>query len=178
MSSNAIRKRFRKLTTRRILETHDKTAIVLASFAITTAGWWAWNAFLSGVYAPVASPYGVRDGFSLGFGKDPAWWLSLVAALIILGVLELGYKTVKRQLMVTGSSGSKCSWARFPWQVFRRKGRGNSSRTGVAPGCIKDERPPWEWELDLWQEMEKDPAVRAQLKSARCETVESKDVLD
>lgn len=164
------------LTALSILETHDKTVIVLTSFFVTVGGWWAWNGFLSAVYAPGMSPYAVRDGFGSGFGRDPAWWLTLVAALIVLGVTELGYKTVKRQIAVTGSGGEASSC--LSWRMFGRQPR-DDRRGGVAGSeDVEDTGPPWEWEVGLWQEMEQDPVVQEELKAAIYETAECRQMLD
>ena len=153
-----------------ILETHDKTIIVMASFFITTGGWWAWNAFLSAIYAPAASPYGVRDGFISGFGKDPMWWLTLVGVLLILAVVELGYKTLKRQFIVKGCWTETCLC--LPWNVFGRRKGGNDEELAVGAGKMED------WEVRLWQEMEKDPIIQTQLRATVSRTGESKEVLD
>jgi phospholipid-translocating ATPase len=81
-----------------LIETHNKTAIVFGSFTITFGGWWAWNAFLSGVYSNNVSPYDVKGGFSGTFGKDPIWWLTFVVVIAILVVMELSMKAVMKAL--------------------------------------------------------------------------------
>jgi len=141
---------------RSILETHHKTSVVLASFLITVAGWWAWNAFLSGVYAPAPSPYDVRGGFASGFGADPAWWLTLLLVLTVLVVAELGYKAVKRSLVVAGLW--KYRWQWLAW--WRREKPARCGRPAEGDG-LDD---PEEWGLELWQEMERDPVVRERLR--------------
>jgi len=146
------------LTPGSILETHDKTILVLASFLITVGGWWAWNAFLSAVYQPGVSPYAVRDGFNSGFGSHPAWWLTLVVALAILGAAELGYKAVKRQVVAMGSGDG--IFLRGPLRLFGRLTSGG--RQGRPAG---KEDLGLECNVGLWQEMEKHPIVREQLKS-------------
>ena len=142
---------------------------MLTGFLVTVAGWWAWNAFLSAVYAPGTSPYGVRDGFVSGFGRDPAWWLTLVIVLFVLGVAEMVYKTAKRQLVMAGSRNGLCSY--LLWRVS-----GRSAPVAGSEGT-GDTSPPWEWDVGLWQELEQDPLVRAQLCAATRGTGSKDDVL-
>jgi phospholipid-translocating ATPase len=114
--------------------------VVLVSFFVTFAGWWAWNAFLSGVYAPAPSPYSVRDGFKSTFGPDPVWWLTLVVVVAVFCLMELTAKTARRNLVVAGL------WKWPPWQ---RK---------VLSDSVE------EWDVELWQEMEQDPVLRERLR--------------
>ncbi len=133
---------------------------MLVSFFITVAGWWAWNAFLSGVYAPTPSPYDVKHGFLSGFGTDHIWWLTMLFVLGFLAVMELGYKAVKRNLVVMGI------W-KYRWRWLSRTGLRKlfRSRRAVGPGLIlEDEEDDEEWDLELWQEMEREPAVKERLK--------------
>jgi phospholipid-translocating ATPase len=139
-----------------ILETHCKTVIVLVSFAITVSGWWAWNAFLSGVYAPAPTPYGVRNGFVSGFGKDPSWWLTLVVVLFFLAALELTYKAVKRFLIVTGAWGRL---ANLSTKITK------SNRRTIAASTDAEQT------IEVWQEKEKvnEPYGQPVLLEALCE---------
>ncbi|TDZ39279.1 putative phospholipid-transporting ATPase DNF3 [Colletotrichum spinosum] len=121
-----------------ILETHHKSAIVMACFFVTLSGWWAWNGFLSSVYAPAPSPYAVRHGFSETFGPDLVWWLTLVIVTLVLVLAETVFRTFQRSLILGGR------W-RWPWV---RK---------------EDDVCADEWRLELWQELERDPAVRERL---------------
>ena len=133
---------FRSCTDRtcRLLEAHYKTRIVGVSFAITTSGWWAWNAFLAGAYSDNISPYDIKHGFDQGFGKDPVWWLVLLAALAILLVFDLMWKSIRRNLTVSGR------WP--PWKA----------KTGM-------EKSAEEVDVHVWQEMEQDTAVQRRLTS-------------
>ncbi|KAK1999557.1 phospholipid-translocating P-type ATPase [Colletotrichum falcatum] len=134
-----------------ILETHHKSAIVMASFFITFSGWWAWNGFLSSIYAPAPSPYSVRDGFSKTFGADWAWWLTLIIMATIFILMETTFRAFQRSLILAGL------W-RWPW--IREE----------------DDVSADEWRLELWQELEKYPAVRKRLrKLARDEDEEEEE---
>lgn len=123
-----------------MIETHYKTTIVGVSFFITVGGWWLWNSFLSLAYSDNLSPYDVKSGFLEGFGKDPVWWLTLLLTWAVLLTVELIWKSVKRY----SASGRK-----WPWR-----------RNGPRPGGKNAE----ELDLELWQEMERDPAVREKLR--------------
>ncbi|KAG8160657.1 hypothetical protein KVR01_008921 [Diaporthe batatas] len=135
-----------------IIETHFKSSLVLGSFLITVAGWWLWQAFLAGVYALQPSPYNVRGGFFSTFGKDPGWWMTLLLVLIVLFVAELGFKMAKRTLTIMGL----WRWGRGWWK--RLKSWKKAGKEDWMEGNLED------WNLGLWQEMEKDPLVRQRLR--------------
>ena len=125
---------------RSIFETHYKSIIVMCSFFITTWGWFAWLSFLDGVYAPVPSgPYDIRSSFTQRWGDDAVWWATVFVVLGFIGLLELVMKAVKRYLLMAGL------WKWPPWKEAR------------AGDNIE------EWDLELWQELEQDPVVRARL---------------
>ncbi|KAI2620073.1 phospholipid-translocating P-type ATPase [Hypoxylon sp. NC1633] len=134
-----------------MIETHYKTPIVLGAFGITIAGWWAWNAFLAGVYAPQPSPYPARDGFTNTFGKDPLWWLTMIVIVLALISVELGYKIIKRNMIIAGT------WRWPPW-------KGRSADDNLE-----------EWGLDVWQELEQNPVTRERLRRACLEGDEVED---
>lgn len=124
-----------------MFETHYKSNIVLGSFFVTTIGWFAWNCFLSGVFAASPSgPYAIRDTFIHLWGDDPVWWATMFVVLGILGLIELAGKTVKRNLRVAGL------WKLRPWR-----------KDGAAENAE-------EVDLEVWQEMEQDPVVRERLR--------------
>ncbi len=123
-----------------VLETHHKTRIVGVSFFITVAGWWAWNAFLDFAYSANLTPYDVKHGFTRGFGKDPVWWLVLVATLVALFIVELAWKSTRRAFALEG------------WHPWRRR---------VTEGLDRNVRELVK--LDIWQEMQHQPAMRGKL---------------
>lgn len=110
-------------------------------FCLTTWGWFAWNAFLDGVFEKFPSgPYAIRDGFTQTWGRDPTWWSTLFLVLSFLGLLEVVGKVILRHVSIA----SICQWP--PWQA--RESKDN----------------PEEWSLEMWQEMEQDPAMKARLR--------------
>ncbi|WAO83715.1 Phospholipid-transporting ATPase [Fusarium falciforme] len=124
-----------------IFETHYKSAIVMVSFFITTIGWFAWLAFLDGVYAPSPSgPYAIRNSFTHLFGDDAVWWSTLFIVLGLIGLMEIVMKCSKRLLLIGGL------WQWPPWGQSRR---GDNIE---------------EWDVELWQELEQDPAMRQRLQ--------------
>lgn len=131
-----------KLTISRILETHSKSTIVLGGFAITFVGWWLWNVLLSIAFTRSVSTYAVRDGLTGTFGSDGIWWLTLIVIVSILICIELSVKAVKRNLIISGL---------WQWPPFKRRNMG------------ADESAE-EWHLELWQELERDPAMKEKLK--------------
>ncbi|KAK5125408.1 hypothetical protein LTR85_000517 [Meristemomyces frigidus] len=126
-----------------ILETHHKTLIVGISFLVTVTGWWAWNLLMSGIYSDNLSPYDVKYGFTKTFGNDLNWWLALIITFAILLVMEMTYKSLKGYLTAAGV------WPLSGWRSRARAIHGRNVE---------------ELDVGLWQEMEKDPDVRARLK--------------
>ncbi|KAK3935563.1 hypothetical protein QBC46DRAFT_397213 [Diplogelasinospora grovesii] len=145
-----------------ILDTHYKTGNVLLCFGITVSGWWAWQAFLAGIYSPGVWPYAVRGGFFGGFGQDPVWWLTLVAVFGLLVCIELAYRSIKRSLVVSGLW--KWGWKWLSWSTWRKAfGPSSSGLTwwsgdGTKTSSLED------WDVELWQTMEQDPAIKETLR--------------
>lgn len=136
-----------------IIETSYKTSIVMISFFITVAGWWAWNGFMSSAYGDNLSPYDVKGGFSDTFGTDWNWWLTLILAFGVLAVAEMVYGATKRNLIASRA------WP--PWKYLPFK------------GMRKSESMAEDMDLELWQEMERDPKIRERLEiMARGEDLE------
>ncbi|KAI1194596.1 hypothetical protein F5X97DRAFT_310732 [Nemania serpens] len=129
-----------------IMETHYKMAIVIGSFGITVAGWWAWQAFLSGIYPLQPSPYAGRGAFVNTFGKDTLWWSLLIGVLLVLIGLDITLKFAKRNLVVYGL---------WHWPPWRRASADGGS--GGAENCEN-------WDRQIWQELEQDPVVREHLR--------------
>ncbi|KXJ92109.1 P-type ATPase [Microdochium bolleyi] len=139
-----------------IIETHHKTALVMGCFGVTVVGWFAWCAFLAGVYPLQPSPYAGRRGFFEMFGRDPVWWLAGISVCVVLICVEMAYKTIKRNLVIAGW------WRLPPW--------GHHRRSPDESSCEK-------WDLEIWQELELDPTVRAGLRRIlREEEGEDEDV--
>ncbi|KAJ8115492.1 hypothetical protein ONZ43_g4653 [Nemania bipapillata] len=126
-----------------IMETHYKSAIIIGAFSITVSGWWAWQAFLSGVYSRQPSPYAGRGAFVNTFGKDTLWWSLLIGVLLVLIGLDITFKFAKRNLIVYGL---------WNWPPWRRRNTDDS-----AENCEN-------WDRQLWQELEQDPVIREHLQ--------------
>ena len=122
----------------------------MVSFFITTSGWWAWNGFLASVYGDNISPYDIKGGFNHGFGKDLNWWAVLCLALIILTTFEIALKVIRRSL----TAGDVWS--------FRKRRRKDSTST------------PEELDLEVWQEMQRDPKIRERLKELASDEYEQR----
>lgn len=195
-----------------ILITHYKTAVVLAAFGITVAGWWLWCVFLALAFSPSPSPYDVRGNLFTGYGRDLAWWTTLLIAITMLSVMELGYRAVKRNLAIAGLWGKAAASPRgaaakkrpasgvssivaairrhLPFvthttkgvagtSVVQRRGSNGDDLAGYddddmyedddedesrQDGDDEAEMPADRLQVALWQEIEKDPEVRARLE--------------
>jgi phospholipid-translocating ATPase len=122
-----------------------------------------WQVFLAGVYAPGVWPYAVKNGFFSSFGPDPAWWVALFGALGVLACIELAYKSVKRNLVVAGLW--KLGWKWLKWSTWRAA-FWSSSPAGAGAGWSEEgtKGSVEEWDVELWQVMEQDPAIRDTLR--------------
>ncbi|KAB5545865.1 hypothetical protein GE09DRAFT_1132712 [Coniochaeta sp. 2T2.1] len=121
-----------------IIDPHHKTIIILGSFLITVAGWWAWQFFLSGAYSTgEVSPYAVKHGFTSTFGPDWMWWLTLVVVLGALATGELAYRALQRSLRAM--------------KIWKKR--------------AAEERTAEELDVETWQEMEKYAEVGDMLRS-------------
>lgn len=124
-----------------IFETHFKSAVVMGCFFLTTIGWFAWVAFLDGVYAPLPSgKYAIRNSFTELFGADGLWWATTFIVLGILGLFEIVMKCCKRLLLIAGL---------WEWPPWSRSRRGENIE---------------EWDVELWQELEQHPGMRRKLR--------------
>lgn len=124
-----------------IFETHYKSSIVMGSFFLTTIGWFAWVSFLDFIFADSPTGlYNVKHSFRYKWGPDPVWWATLFSVLGALGLMELTMKVAKRQFIMAGL------WKWPPWK---------------EPGLGENVE---EWDVELWQELEQDPAVQAKLR--------------
>lgn len=123
------------------MDTHHKTLIVGISFLITTAGWWAWSAFLSYAYSDNLSPFDVKGGFEHTFGRDWNWWLVVLLTLAVMTVIELMWRSVRREFAVSGT-----------WPPWKGLGRAQGSRTAE------------DVDVGVWQELQRDERVRGRLR--------------
>ncbi|KAK3690751.1 drs2 neo1 protein [Vermiconidia calcicola] len=137
-----------------LLETQYKTLIVGVSFAITTSGWYAWIAFLSFAYSDNLSPFDIKHSLEKDYGKDPNWWLVLLVTLAVLVAIELVWKTLRRDMALAG-------W----WSLWRRW-RHDSDNA----------KNPEELDLEVWQEMQREPAIREKLKRLARDDVTEREV--
>lgn len=167
------------LTLFRILKTHSKSMPILLSFFITILGWWVWNCILASVYSKTPSPYAVWGSFFHTFGRELSWWVTTLLVIAGLSVMELCYLVLKRNLTIRDiwkgrkRSGAKqksprsCSW--LPWKLCgtcaasTEKGNGNEDDYDDGDDDVM-EMPADELDLGLWQDMERDPEVKARLR--------------
>ncbi|KAK0636991.1 hypothetical protein B0T17DRAFT_587979 [Bombardia bombarda] len=143
-----------------ILNTHYKNGIVLFGFGLTVTVWWCWQCFLAGSYAQGVWPYAVRGGFFESFGPDPNWWVALIAVLGLLVSLEMAYNSIKRNLIVSGLW--KWGWKWLEWSTWKRAfGRPTPGPMWSGEGAQASLE---EWDVELWQAMERDPAIKERLR--------------
>ncbi|KAF6811206.1 phospholipid-transporting atpase [Colletotrichum sojae] len=135
-----------------IVELHHKTKLAFWSVLGSVAGIWVYGLIMAVVASPNSGPYSVKGGLIGGFGKDPAWWCTLVVVLGFLSLMEMGSKALKQSHVLR-------AWLSRCWSSeSRTERRGGGVREG-----FKD------WEPRLWQEMEKDSGVDGVLAVLRNE---------
>lgn len=114
-------------------------------------GWWLWNVILAVVYVRSVSTYAVRDGFTRTFGTDALWWLTLIISTAVLICLELGFKAIKRNMIVGGL---------WQWPPWKKRAASNSVE---------------EWHLELWQELEQVPEIKRKLEERNTDKRDEED---
>ncbi|EFX02366.1 haloacid dehalogenase-like protein [Grosmannia clavigera kw1407] len=160
-----------------ILHTHHKSVPVLIGFWLTVFVLWFWNIFLSLAHSASPSPYDVRGGFFHEFGRDLSWWLTLIIVVTALTVIDLSYAAVKRNLRFRNIWQSKegrqgrhlLLWPPAFWGRKRSSSDTNNEDSCADKDDTSDdsasmEMPADELDLEVWQDLERDPAVRAKLR--------------
>ncbi|KAF4778686.1 P-type ATPase [Colletotrichum scovillei] len=126
-----------------VIELHYKTRVALWSIVGSIAVLWAYLLIAGAISSLSAGPYSVRGGLISEFGRDPAWWSTLVMVLCALLLMEMATKAL-RQSHVLRAWLSRC------WSSNERvDGKGGGVREGFN-----------DWEPRLWQEMERDTSVK------------------
>ncbi|KAI9150845.1 putative phospholipid-transporting ATPase [Paramyrothecium foliicola] len=120
---------------------HYKTKISAWSAFLSILALWLYHLIISISSDASAGPYSVKAGMLQIFGRDVAWWMSLIWSLGALMLMEIVLRTAKQNRFVRLG----LSWV---WALVGKSETGG----GVRPGFQ-------DWEPRLWQEMENDPAV-------------------
>ncbi|KAK4170067.1 hypothetical protein QBC43DRAFT_251043 [Cladorrhinum sp. PSN259] len=142
-----------------ILDTNYKTIFILATFGIEVAGWWLWQVALAGAYKNGLWLYLVHDGLFKAFGTDPAWWVAFFAVLGLLASFEIGMRSIKRSLVIRGLWSPDKRWLKWStWKKAFRPSRAGEVWEEGDQGSIEN------WDVELWQLMEKDPDIRETLQ--------------
>lgn len=86
----------------------------------------------------------MRGGFTKSFGGDGIWWLTLIVVVAMLMTAELVYKAIKRNLILARL------WKWPPWR-----------KPSDEPATFENLE---EFHLEMWQELEQDPAIQEKLR--------------
>lgn len=134
-----------------VLEMYARSIPNLVAGVLCVGGWFLWNIILSATYHK-DSEYMVKDGFMERFGRDTNWWATFWAVLCTLFVFEVGVRVglpVIKECVGRVLGGSRL---------------GPVSRVALywAEGNAQTE-------AETFQELEKDPALRARFEEASYE---------
>ena len=77
-----------------LIEMHSKSIVVPISLVLSIGGWWLWNIVLSAIYAN-NTIYHVKGAFFYLFGRNPAWWATLILIVIAAIIFELGVSSLR-----------------------------------------------------------------------------------
>lgn len=119
-----------------------KTVLVIAAFAGVMVVLFAYNLVTTVLFSPEISPYAMHDAFTLTFGRDLAWWATLLVALMLLGVAEVSVEAMRQRF----AGGSAPAWLRLA----------RDSKYQTKGGLDFNPR--------LWKEVERDSKVKRQLE--------------
>lgn len=132
-------------TKHRLFEMHHRTAIAIWSAIGSIAALWAYQLINTLISGADSTPYVGKEGLIKTFGRDPAWWMTLIWIMLALILVEAILRAFKQH-------GLFCALLARCWPFGSEPGVGGGVREGFR-----------DWETRLWQEMEKDPAVQRYL---------------
>ncbi|KAL3291756.1 P-type ATPase [Colletotrichum asianum] len=133
-----------------IVELHHKTQIAFWAILGSVAGVWVYALITAVASGPSSGPYSIRGGLLLLFGRDPAWWFTLLLVLGGLSIMEMATQALKQSHVLR-------AWLSRCWSSEHN----NEKKGGGVREGFKD------WEPRLWQEMEKEPGVMSVLAQLR-----------
>jgi len=76
------------------IEMHTISIANFIAAGVSTGGWMLWNIFLAVSYSN-STLYHVKHSFFNGFGKDPAWWATMIFIVASLLLFEILVKVLK-----------------------------------------------------------------------------------
>ncbi|UPL01140.1 hypothetical protein LCI18_012074 [Fusarium solani-melongenae] len=130
-----------------ILEMHHKTKIALWSAFASILAVWVYLLVTAAISGYESGPYTIKGGMIQEYGRDPSWWFALLYALGLLIAAESAFRSLRQNAMVRALAGRCLTWFGIA------KNSGKSVREGYK-----------DWDTHLWQEMEKDKAVRRRFR--------------
>ena len=110
-------------------ELHNKSITCIIALVLSIGGWFLWNILLSAFYTDNVI-YDVRHGFLYRFGRNPAWWLTLILIVSACWALEIGIKTMK------------CTWMPSDADCFRELEKDKAIRQRFAQAAGASESVP------------------------------------
>ncbi|KAI8711636.1 Phospholipid-transporting ATPase [Fusarium sp. LHS14.1] len=128
-----------------IFEMHHKTAIAVWSAIGSIAALWAYQLINTLSSGADSTPYVGKEGLIKTFGRDLAWWMTLIWIMLSLILVETILRSFKQHGLLRALL-ARC------WPFGSQPGVGGGVREGFR-----------DWETRLWQEMEKDPVVQRHL---------------
>jgi phospholipid-translocating ATPase len=75
------------------IDLHNKTYMAAAAIVIEVGGWFLWNLILGATYDRAAPVYDVRGGIFHRWGRSLLFWITLLAVVVAILLLEIVLKT-------------------------------------------------------------------------------------
>ncbi|RMZ84474.1 hypothetical protein DV738_g793, partial [Chaetothyriales sp. CBS 135597] len=75
-----------------LIDQHNICVAAAIAILLSVGGWWAWNLILAATYNESDPVYYVRDGITKKFGQNLLWWLTLIAIVLSVIILEVVLK--------------------------------------------------------------------------------------
>ncbi|RMD41977.1 hypothetical protein DV735_g3195, partial [Chaetothyriales sp. CBS 134920] len=75
-----------------LIDQHNICVAAAIAILLSVGGWWAWNLALTGFYNASDPVYYVHDGITKKFGRNLLWWLTLIAIVVSVVILEVVLK--------------------------------------------------------------------------------------
>lgn len=85
-----------------LIEQRNRTYMALIGWFLAVGGWFMWNIILAGTYSSTTNPeYYVKGGLYTGFGRNLLWWLTLLLAVVVCLLFEIGVRVLKNTFFPT-----------------------------------------------------------------------------
>lgn len=144
------------------LDLHNKSVTCVVAMVASIGGWALWNLILSALYSNNVV-YDVRDGLLRRFGRDAAWWFTIILILVACWTFEIAVKCVK----VSYAPGDVDVFQELEKDAEIRRRFESAARAGTECGIMEDEGHQMDEGVRVSEEQRREEDVRELLERPR-----------